>query len=318
MKRPGVAATALLLTLGFSWGTATPSVAAPMFLSTPSPVRQEGRHPKSAAQTISIPHPVSFRTVKHLGLLIRVWVNNTGPYNFAVDTGAGITVIGEHVATSAATGHPGSQVTLGGLSGLSRTSGRTTVMRSLAIGDQANSLRSNQQAIIIDNLPAGIDGVLDPTDAYSPLGYSIDLPRHEMSAFDPSNSPLNIRDVPEGGTVVRWIAGSSRRPFVRLGDGRLALLDTGSGFGLAVRNVVPGDEKRRAGVRDLGGGEVTSERVDPSTISIGALVLRGVPTDLITGAEKDAPILLGRDALYPFRLTFDPIQRLIEIAPVNP
>jgi hypothetical protein len=317
MKNPGVTATALLLTLGFFWGAATLSVAAPIFLSTSRAARQEERHSKSA-HTTSIPHSVSFRTVKDLGLLVRVWINNTGPYIFAVDTGAGITLIGEHVATRAATGHQGSQVTLGGLSGLSRTTGRTTGISTFAIGDQVNILRANQRAIIIDNLPAGIDGVLDPTDAYSPFGYSIDLPRHEISAFDPSSSPLNIREVPAGGAVVRWIAGSSRRPFVRLGDGRLALLDTGSGFGLAVRNVLPASERRRVGVRDLGGGEVTSERVEPSTISIGALTLRGVPTDVITGAEKDAPILLGRDALYPFRLTFDPLQRLIEIAPVAP
>lgn len=324
MKRPIVNALALLIALGFIWGAATLTVAAPINLSNARGLpttRQAIQHPKKAANAISIPRPVSFRAVKDRGLLVKVWVNNTGPYTFAVDTGAGVTLIGGHVAVSAATEGQGSQVSLGGLSGVLQSKGRTTVIGSLAIGDQGNTLRADQRAIIIDNLPANIDGVLDPTDAYSPCGYSIDLPNREMTAFNPTDSPLSIHDVPEGGTVVRWVGnGSSRRPFVRLGDGRLALLDTGSGFGLAVSEdgPNPGRPKAKAGVRDLGGGEVVSRRVGPSTISIGSLTLRGVPTDVLTGVERDAPILLGRDALYPFRLTFDPVKRLIEIAPATP
>jgi hypothetical protein len=319
MKRPIVNALALFIALGFICGAATLTVAAPINLSNPREL-SSAQHGKKAANAISIPRRVSFRTVKDRGLLVKVWVNNSGPYTFAVDTGAGVTLIGSHVAVGAATERRGSQVSLGGLSGISHSKGTNTIISSLAIGDQGNTLRSNQKAIIIDNLPADIDGVLDPTDAYSPFGYSIDLPNREMTAFNPADSPVNINDVPEGGTVVRWLGnGSNRRPFVRLGDGRLALLDTGSSFGLAVsedaRN--EGRSNTKAGVRDLGGGEVASRRVGPSTISIGSLTLRGVPTDVLTGVEKDAPILLGRDALYPFRLTFDPVKRLIEIAPVG-
>jgi hypothetical protein len=40
-----------------------------------------------------------------------------------------------------------------------------------------------------------------------------------------------------------------------------------------------------------------------------------VPTDLVSGTEADAPVLLGLSALRPFRLKFDPLHRLIEIAP---
>lgn len=315
MKRPGAKAVSLLLSLGLIWGAVTLAVAAPKPLSNRR-TSLPALHSQSAPRTI--PHSVSFRTSKDRGLLVKVWVNNTGPYTFAIDTGAGITLIGGHVATNAATQRPGAQVDLGGLSGVSKSKGRMTVISTLAIGDQANTVRANQRAIVTDNLPAEIDGVLDPTDAYSPFGYSIDLPGHEIAAFDPRSNPLSTRDLPEGGAVVPWITGSNRRPFVRLGDGRLALLDTGSGFGLAISHNVKVIDQRRGGVRDLGGGEVTSRRVDPSTISIGSLTLRGVPTDLLAGVEKDAPILLGRDALYPFRLTFDPVQRLIEIAPVTP
>ena len=324
MERIRITTSLLSLALGVIWGAASLTAAAPL-LSSPQRhlISQTARSSqrKNATNPTALPHPVIFHEVKERGLLVNVWINNTGPYTFAVDTGAGITLIGSHVATMAETDRQGSHVSLGGLSGVSQSEGRTTIIGSMAIGDRANSLRANQSAIIINDLPRDIDGILDPTEAYFPFGYSIDLPNRELAAFNPKDSPLRINDVPEGATIVRWLAnGSSRRPFVRLGDGRLALVDTGSGFGLAVSEDFSNNNSRRtkAGVRDIGGGEVVSKRVGPTTISIGSLVLRGVPTDLLTRVEKDAPILLGRDALYPFRLKFDPVQRLIEIAPVSP
>ena len=319
MERIRITTSLLFLTLGVIWGAASLTAAAP--LASSQPQKQIISQRTRTSQPSVLPHPVIFREVKERGLLVNVWINNTGPYTFAVDTGAGITLIGSHVATMAETDRQGSAVSLAGLSGVSQSGGRTTIIGSMAIGERANSLRANQSAIIINDLPRDIDGILDPTEAYSPFGYSIDLPNRELSAFNPKDNPLRLNDVPEGATIVRWLTnGSGRRPFVRLGDGRIALVDTGSGFGLAVSEDFPNNNSQRAkvGVRDIGGGEVASKRVGPTTISIGSLVLRGVPTDLLTGVEKDAPILLGRDALYPFRLKFDPVQRLIEIAPVSP
>jgi hypothetical protein len=66
------------------------------------------------------------------------------------------------------------------------------------------------------------------------------------------------------------------------------------------------------GGRDIGGGIINSTRVSPTTVSIGELVLHRVPTDILFGIEADAPVILGRDALYPFKITFDPQRRLIE------
>lgn len=45
------------------------------------------------------------------------------------------------------------------------------------------------------------------------------------------------------------------------------------------------------------------------------MVLSNVPTDVLSGLAADAPVILGRDALRPFVLTFDPRERLIGIAP---
>jgi predicted aspartyl protease len=124
---------------------------------------------------------------------------------------------------------------------------------------------------------------------------------------------------------VPWLTdGQSRRPFVMLGEGRRALLDTGSGFGLAVDEsaarslgILLTQGRRRGSTRDIAGGEIASRRVRAATVSIGPLVLRGVPTDLLVRAQKGAPVILGRDALRPFRLTFDPASRLVMFEPVE-
>jgi hypothetical protein len=171
---------------------------------------------------------------------------------------------------------------------------------------------------VTPGLPSDIDGVLDPTEAFSPLGYIIDIPRLELSTFDPRARPLRLEDQPREGAVVRWLrVGSTRRPFVQLNNGDRALIDTGSSLGLGIRSHAESDRSRASYSRDIGGGQVSTQRVRPMTIAIGALRLENIPTDVISGAHADAPTLLGLSALRPFRLVFDPVNRLIEIAPVE-
>jgi predicted aspartyl protease len=266
-----------------------------------------------------LPDSISFREVKGRGLLAKAWINGAGPYTFAIDTGAGITLIAERVAEQANVSSEQNSISLAGLSGVRENRGREATIRTLALGDADNLLPGNRRVAITNGLPADIDGILDPTDAYSPFGYSIDLPGHRIEAFDPKVSPLSPNPS-RGGTVVRWLSnGTGRRPFVRLSDGRLALIDTGSGFGLAISedSAIADRRNGRSEVRDVGGGSVTAKRVEPSTVSIGAMTLRNIPTDIVYGVEKGAPVLLGRDALDPFRITFDPMQRLIAIVPAQ-
>jgi hypothetical protein len=111
---------------------------------------------------------------------------------------------------------------------------------------------------------------------------------------------------------------------VKLGDGSLALIDTGSGFGLALNEsqvVTRGRTQQRTDNarinQDLGGGRVQSRRISPQTVNIGALVLNGVPTDVLSGVARGTPTILGRRALFPFRITFDPVARLISFEPVE-
>jgi predicted aspartyl protease len=257
--------------------------------------------------------------------MARVWINGVGSYNFAIDTGAGATLLSERIAREAAVGTRRGRVTLAGLSGAGAASGREAVLSSLAIGDSENKLPARGLFIVTDSLPPGIDGVLDPTEAYWPLGYVIDLPRGELRAFDPRTSPLTRGDETPGAAVVPWLfEAGSRRPFVLLNGARRALLDTGSRFGLALSaedaraiGIMQDGRGRRShdGARDIGGGQLTATRIAPATVNIGALALRGVPTDLLSGTRAGSPILLGRDALQPFELTFDPLHRLIRIAP---
>ncbi|HEY1404576.1 MAG TPA: aspartyl protease family protein [Pyrinomonadaceae bacterium] len=273
-----------------------------------------------------MPAPARFREVEGRGLLVRVWVNNSGPYNFAIDTGAGANIISRGVAAEARVALSGARpVTLSGLSGVGGAQGREAAPASLAIGTPENILPAKGLAIVTDALPSDLDGVLDPTESYWPLGYTINLPGDTISAFDPRATPLRGVTPPPGGAIVQWLFdGSSRRPFVMLDAGRRALLDTGSGFGLAINDaaarsfgITSTRGRERAGVRDLGRGNINARRIEPITIQIGSLVLRRIPTDLLSGASSGAPVLLGRDALRPFEISFDPVSRLIRLRPAD-
>ncbi|HEV7373495.1 MAG TPA: aspartyl protease family protein [Pyrinomonadaceae bacterium] len=307
-------------------GTAHLSVRATGNVPVPRALERETAAGKKERQAgVRLPVPVRFREASGRGLLLSVWINSAGPYTFAVDTGAGATILSRRVADEARVSMSGKRpLMLGGISGAGTVAGQEVFLNSLAAGAQDNILPSSGLVIVTERLAPGIDGVLDPTEAYWPLGFEIDMPRGELTAFDPRSVPLRRnQNLQPDGTIVSWLTdGQSRRPFVMLEGGRRALLDTGSGFGLAVTQeaamslgIMPGRGREHSDIRDLAGGSIAAHRVSPATISIGALVLRGIPTDLLPNARSGSPILLGRDALRPFRLAFDPVNRLIRIIP---
>ncbi len=270
-----------------------------------------------------IPRAVFFNEVAGRGLLVRLWINGFGPYTFALDTGAGASIVSPRVAAEA--GLPvkqGTQNKIAGLSGVPHREVTTEVRAaSLAIGDRDNALPATGTVLKADIFPNDIDGILDPTEAFWPLGYAIDFPRRELSAFDPALTPLRSWQGPGEGAIVPWVREpNSRRPYVLLDNGQRALIDTGSEFGLALTDPAGGYDRRTSpsgrAVRDLGGGMISARRVAPQTVAIGSLILQRIPTDLVSGAESGSPTLLGRAAMRPFRIKFDPISRLIEIAPV--
>jgi predicted aspartyl protease len=262
--------------------------------------------------------PVRLRELRGRGLLADVWVNSAGPFTFAVDTGAGGTLVSPRVAAAARLDVRSDRSrSVVGLSGRGKPAYDANV-QTLAIGDRANYVPGSREVVVTPGLPNDIDGVVDPTETLSPLGYVIDIPRLELSPFDSRAMPLRLEDQPLEGAVVRWLRdGSSRRPFVQLDNGDRALIDTGSSLGLAIRANTASGGGRVNYSRDIGGGQISTQRVRPMTIAIGALILENIPTDVISGAEAGAPTLLGLSALRPFRLVFDPVNRLIEIAPVD-
>ena len=291
-----------LITLMVGWAVSK-SEAAPSFFAYQNP---------------TIPAPIRFREDRSAGLLVTGWINGSGPFTFAVDTGAGVSLISRDVVQRAKlTIGKSSKSIIGGLSQAPITSIGEARSTQIAIGVQTNVVPGKPLLTIVNALPGGVDGILDPTDLFDDLAYSIDLPNRQILAFDSRTNGLNIKQTPKDGAIVRWVRQrGGNRPFVRLGDGRLALLDTGSGFGLAVSNkkAVRGSNSQR-NVNDLGGGTVQSSSINPLTVSIGSLVLRDVPTDLVEGAASDTPIIIGRRALYPFKLTFDPQAQLIAFEP---
>ena len=277
---------------------------------------QRVQRPESRSTVTSVA-PIRLRDERDRGLLTTGWINGRGPFVFAIDTGAGVSLISRSVVERAGlrvakSGRP----LVGGLSTSPISSDEEAHISRLALGRSNNDLPGSFNAAVVTNLPGSIDGVLDPTEVFSPLGYTVDLPNRELRAFD---MRLRLTDVPKDGAVVRWVrqAGSDR-PFVKLGDGRLALIDTGSGLGLAL-NGGSGSNHRRSdnSIHDLGGGVVQSYRIEPQVVSIGSLVLNKVPTDMLTGVAPGTPIIIGRAALFPFRITFDPASRLIAFEPAD-
>ena len=268
------------------------------------------------------PGPAKFRVERERGLLLAVWINGGGPYLFALDTGAGMNVISQRVVSAARLQTRTIPTTIiGGLSHARSSSNREAIIDRVALDQRTNTLPSKQTALVVTNLPPDLDGILDPTEAYAPFGYSIDLPNEQITAL-PAGAIHQGARLPDEGAIVPWIRrDNDNRPFVRLGDGRTALVDTGSVFGLAVTGrdaVIVGRDgvRRTEAVRDIGGGTVVARRVDPTTISIGGMELRRIPTDLLFGVDKNAPVILGRAALRPFKISFDPQRRLIQFLTV--
>ncbi len=288
-----------------------------------------GRQASTSSQNRKLPAQARFRYATGRGLIVRAWVNNVGPFDFAVDTGAGSTILSERVAEAARVQmRAGRRGTLGGLSSAAAIATLEGQIQTLAIGEQRNLLPFAGTVLVTSRLPRDVDGVLDPTSAFWPLGYVIDIPRGEISAFDPQSQSLKGAQSPPGGAIVPWLFDSSMpRPFVLLDGGKRALLDTGSGFGLGLSEaaarslgIIVSQPRARivqSNASDLAGGQIASRRIEPVTVRIGSLELRRIPTDLLSGVDVSAPIILGREALRPFRLTFDPVSRLIEFAPEN-
>ena len=94
-KAFGLSAAFLILLTGMG----AVSFGAALFVSG-----QNSRLPGNSTQSAradSIPHSVSFREVHGRGLLVTVWINSAGPFTFAIDTGAGATILSPRVATEA-------------------------------------------------------------------------------------------------------------------------------------------------------------------------------------------------------------------------
>lgn len=270
--------------------------------------------PLRAADVVA---PIRLRDERGRGLLAQGWINGAGPFVFVIDTGAGVSLINRSVVDRARLSIAKSRRSLvGGFSTSPISSDQESRVSNLALGRAGNNVPGSFTAAVVNSLPGEIDGVLDPTDVFRPYGYSVDLPNNELRVFDTAAYRLRVTDVPKDGAVVRWVReGGSDRPFVRLSDGRLALLDTGSALGLALNQ--SGRSTNSKVTHDLGGGSFQSRRIEPQTVSIGALVLNRVPTDLLTGVAQGTPIILGRGALFPFKITFDPASKLIAFEPTK-
>jgi hypothetical protein len=277
----------------------------------------------SSSQHFQVSHslrPIRFRDEGGAGLVVNGWLNGAGPFAFAIDTGADVSIVSSRVAQSAGLSVTKSKRPIvAGLSNAPIAANEEAFAKGLSIGSRDNTVPERPLLAVVPSLPGGIDGILNPSDVFGSLAYSIDLPNRQLLVFEPRTNGLEASRQPQDGAVVRWIReAGSNRPFVKLGDGRLALVDTGSGFGLAVREGTSSNGRNHSRrTSDLGGGDVQSRELGPTTVSIGPLVLENIPTQILLGVPASTPVILGRRALHPFKITFDPVARLIAIEPAR-
>ena len=111
------------------------------------------------------------------GLLVSLWIQGSGPYKFAVDTGAGTSIVTRDLVSRAklrtlVMNRP----LVGGLSSGAIHTNQKTTIRQIGLGSPGNEINTTFSAAVVASLPEGLDGLLDPTEAFRPFGYSIDLP----------------------------------------------------------------------------------------------------------------------------------------------
>src|SRR4029450_598581 len=136
-------------------------------------------------QAATVGVPVHLKQSSGRGLLTDVWIRGSGPFTFVVDTGAGVTLVSRSLVNKAQLQTQRSSRPLaGGLSAGSIISNQSASIPQMSIGRRDNQLRTSFTAAVVENLPAGIDGILDPTSAFQPYGYSIDLPNRELRIID--------------------------------------------------------------------------------------------------------------------------------------
>ncbi|OYT73549.1 MAG: hypothetical protein CFK52_01105 [Chloracidobacterium sp. CP2_5A] len=265
---------------------------------------------KPSAKRAALPAPVVWREDRR-GLRVPVWINGAGPFAFVVDTGAGLTLLSPRAASQARVTDTGRVIILQGAGQGAGAPQRLVAARTLAIGDADNFLPNVGRMVIAPALPADVDGALDPTEAFGEMGYELDFPNQTLA-------PLSERQ-PLNGAPARWLLEpAGRRPFTRINGQEIALIDTGSSFGLAI----PDAKAASFGIRSVGrpalrsaqdvaGGSFQVARVAPTKFWLGSLYLEQAPTDILYGADAAAPLLLGRDALRPFHIRFDLRRRVM-------
>src|SRR5713226_1939507 len=120
-----------------------------------------GERARQVGRNSTLPQPARLRVNRDRGLLISTWVNGRGPCVFVIDTGAGLNVVSDWLVTAAGLRITQTRQTLvGGLSGATTSSNREAAIDTLALGYQNNLMPPGKSALIVSQLPAGVDGIV--------------------------------------------------------------------------------------------------------------------------------------------------------------
>src|SRR3989475_7708816 len=123
------------------------------------PLNERVTEPRSSA-----PHSVLFQEVSGRGLLIRTWINSQGPFNFAIDTGAGATLLSQRVAEEAGVNvSSGRTISVAGLSG-ALSPARQVSIQKLPTGDPRNYLPAKSGGVGDSGVPPDPAGSFVPAE----------------------------------------------------------------------------------------------------------------------------------------------------------
>src|SRR5215467_838426 len=107
--------------------------------------------------------PIRLRDERERGLLVQGWINGAGPFVFAIDTGAGVSLVSRDVVERARLQMTKSRKLLvGGLTTSPISSDQETQITGIALGARDNRAPGGFSAAVVNTLPGSIDGVLDP------------------------------------------------------------------------------------------------------------------------------------------------------------
>jgi hypothetical protein len=232
-----------------------------------------------------------FRLVNRHQMIVGVFVNHSGPYDFLLDTGMQITAIDPSLAAEFHLESQGAAVVAGAGS---RQSAPYVQVEQLEAGSQSVA---NQRVLVYDLQNLHVQGILGE-DFLEHFDMLIDNVHH-LLCFDNSGAMrANVRG-PHTALVVRSeLAGGNQLSSLIIVEARLSdatrpvrlMLDSGANGAILYNTAEYLAEPRAGHLQGTGvdGRQIVFSSLPPQDVKIGSLKMASVPFVSLSGIQKDA------------------------------